>query len=100
MITAENEVFLDYNMKMGGRWGNIWGVGCILGDCFLVGEWANFWQVEGVSPIPLVEKTWLTHFTFPKSSPIADAVLKKLLLLLEVSGLLTLPVLVFLRIAS
>ena len=38
MITAENEVFLDYNMKMGGRWGNIWGVGCILGDCFLVGE--------------------------------------------------------------
>ena len=32
MITAENEVFLDYNMKMGGRWG-------------IFGGWDVYWVI-------------------------------------------------------
>ena len=89
---------------MGGGGGeiNIWWrlEECVLGDFFLVGGSAHFWLVAEVSPIPPVGKTQLTHFTLPKYFPITDAVLKKVLLALEVSGLLTLPVLVFHRIAT
>ena len=54
----------------------------------------------GFPIIPPVGKTPLTHFTLPKYSPITDAFLKIVLLVLEVSGLLSLSVQVFLRIAS
>ena len=59
---------------------------------------ANFWPVEGFSLILPVGKTPLTYVTLPKYSPITDAFLK--MVKNEVSGLLSLSVLVFLRIAS
>ena len=72
-----------------------------IGWFFPGGGISKFFASGGFFPLIFpVGKTPLIYFTLPKYSPITDAVLKIVLLVLEVSGLLSLSVLAFLRIDS
>ena len=68
-----------------------------MGDFFLVGG-SKFLASGGFFPHPSSRENPLTYVTLPKYSPITDAFLK--MVKNEVSGLLSLSVLDFLRIAS